>query len=212
LLAPVEFLAPAEETGLIAQIDQWVLSEACLQLAGWRQAGLVPDGLWVSVNISPRSLGSPSLLDAVDRAIAGARLPPGCLALEVTETSVDEEPVRTGAVLESLERLGVRLCLDDFGTGYSSLSALSRHPFDVVKLDSSVTHAAAADPRAARMLGAVLGVARAAERRTVAEGIETTSQLEVVRKLGCDGAQGFLFAAPAPAGEVEAWLRSHAHR
>ena len=212
LLAPMEFLPVAEETGLIAQIDQWVLAEACLQLARWRVAGLVADGVWVSVNISARSLGSPSLIDAVDRALAGARLPPGYLSLEVTEASVDEEPVRAGAVLEGLERLGVKLCLDDFGTGYSSLSALSRFPFDVVKLDQSVTHAAAADAKAARLLEATLGVARAAERGTVAEGIETTAQLEVVRDLGCDGGQGFLLGAPAPADEFEAWLRAGARR
>ena len=206
LLAPVEFLALAEETGLIGQLDQWVLSEACLQLARWRHAGLVADGTWVSVNVSSRSLGSPSLLDAVDRAIAGARLPPSCLWIEVTESSVDEEPVRAGAVLEGLERLGVRLCLDDFGTGRSSLSALSRYPFDMVKLESSMTRAAATDPGAARMLDAVLGVARAADLKTVAEGIETEAQLDVARELGCDGAQGFLFAAPAPADELGAWL------
>ena len=211
-LAPREFLPLAEETGLIAQIDQWVLSEACLQLARWRQAGLVADGVWVSVNVSPRSLGSPSLIDAVDRALAGARLPPACLSLEVTEATVDEEPVRAGAVLEGLERLGVRLCLDDFGTGSSSLSALSRFPFDVVKLDHSLTHAAATDPKAARVLGAVLGVARAAELKAVAEGIETATQLEVVRDLGCDGGQGFLLAAPAPADELDAWLDARAGR
>jgi diguanylate cyclase (GGDEF)-like protein len=210
LLAPSEFLPLAEETGLIAQIDQWVLAQACLQLARWRVAGLVADGVCVSVNISSGSLGSPSLIDAVDRALAGARLPPAYLSLEVTEASVDEEPVRAGAVLEGLERLGVRLCLDDFGTGYSSLSALSRFPFDVVKLDDSVTRAAAADPKAARLLEAVIGVARAAKLRAVAEGIETTAQLEVVRDLECDGGQGFLLAAPAPADDVEAWLRAQA--
>jgi diguanylate cyclase (GGDEF)-like protein len=212
LLTPIEFLALAEETGLIGQLDQWVLSEACLQLARWRRDGLVADDAWVSVNVSSRSLGSPSLHDAVDRAIAGARLPPSCLSLEVTETSVDEEPVRAGAVLEGLERLGVRLCLDDFGTGYSSLSALSRYPFDVVKLDGSMTRAAATEPGATRMLDAVLGVARAADLKTVAEGIETEAQLDVVRELGCDGAQGFLLAVPAPADELRAWLPAHAGR
>ncbi len=93
MLAPAEFLPLVEETGFIAQIDQWALAEACLQLARWRGEGTVGNGVWLSVNISPRSLGSPSLTDAVDRALAGARLPPSCLCLEVTETTVDEEPV-----------------------------------------------------------------------------------------------------------------------
>ncbi len=208
LLAPIEFLPLAEETGLIAQIDQWVLTEATLQMARWRQDGVAPSGLWMSVNVSPHSLGSPSLIDAVDRAIAVARLPPGCLSLEVAETTVDQEPTRTEAVLEAIKRLGVRLCLDDFGAGRSSLSALSRYPFDVVKLDRSITRSAATDPRAARILGAVLGVARAAELKTVAEGIETTSELEAVRALHCDGGQGFLLAGAAPAGEIGTWLAS----
>lgn len=206
LLAPADFLPMAEETGLIAQIDQWVLSEACLQLTRWREAGLVPSGLSISVNISPRSLGSPPLIDAVDRALAAARLPPGCLTLEVAETTVDEEPTRAGAVLEAFGRLGVRLCLDDFGTGSASLSALSRYPFDAVKLDRSTTRPAFADPKAARILGAVLGVARAAELKAIAEGIETTHDLEAVRGLGFDGAQGFVFAVPTPPDQLSAWL------
>ncbi len=208
LLAPAEFLPLAEETGFIAQIDQWALAEACMQLARWRRDSAVGNGVWVSVNISPRSLGSPSLTDAVDRALAVARLPPSCLCLEVTEATVDEEPVRATAVLESVERLGVRLCLDDFGTGHSSLSALSRFPFDLVKLDGSVTTPALGDAKARRVLAAVLAVARAADRGTIAEGIETGRQLELARELDFDGGQGFLWAPPAPADELTAWLAS----
>jgi len=208
LLVPIDFLPLAEETGLIAQIDQWVLAQACLQLSRWRQDGLVPGGVWVSVNVSPRSLGSPSLTDAVDRALAGARLPPGCLSLEFAETTVDEEPTRAGAVLEGLKRLGVRLCLDDFGTGSTSLSALSRYPFDVVKLDRATNRPAFAEPRAARILGAVLKVAQAAELGAIAEGLETTHDLDAARELGFDGGQGFGLAAPAPARELSAWLAS----
>ena len=164
--------------------------------------------MWVSVNISSRSLGSPSLADAVDRALAAARLPPSCLCLEVTEATVDEEPVRAAAVLENLERLGVRLCLDDFGTGHSSLSALSGFPFDLVKLDGSATTRALSDAKARRVLPAVLAVARAADRATIAEGIETGPQLELARELDFDGGQGFLLAPPAPADELTAWLAS----
>lgn len=207
LLAPAEFLPLAEETGFIAQIDQWVFAEACRQLARWRRDGL-GNGVWVSVNISARSLGSPSLSDAVDRALAGARLPPTCLCIEVTEASVDEEPVRAAAVLENLGRLGVRLCLDDFGTGRSSLAALSRYPFDVVKLDGSITAPALADANARRVLAAVVSVARAANLKVLAERIETEIELELARELDCAGGQGFLLAAPAPADELTTWLSS----
>jgi diguanylate cyclase (GGDEF)-like protein len=208
MLAPAEFLPLVEETGFIAQIDQWALAEACLQLARWRSEGTVGNGVWLSVNISPRSLGSPSLTDAVDRALAGARLPPSCLCLEVTETTVDEEPVRAAAVLENLERLGVRLCLDDFGTGHTSIDALSRFPFDVVKFARAGITPALADAKARQVLAAVLAVAHAAERGTIAKSIETRPELELARELGFDGGQGFLFAPPAPADALTAWLAS----
>jgi diguanylate cyclase (GGDEF)-like protein len=208
LLAPADFLPLAEESGFIAQIDQWALAEACLQLARWRREETVADGVWVSVNVSPRSLGAPSLPDAVDRALAGARLPPNCLCIEVTEATIDDEPVRAAAVLENLERLGVRLCLDDFGTGRSSIGALSRFLFDVVKFDGSATAPALTDAKARRVLAATLAVARAADRGTIAEGIETGPRLELARELGCDAGQGFLLAPPAPADEFTAWLRA----
>ena len=208
LLAPAEFLPLAEETGFITQIDQWVLAEACLQLARWRRGKSVGHPVWVSVNISARSLGSPSLTDAVDRALAGARLPPSCLCLEVTEATVDEEPVRAAAVLENLERLGVRLGLDDFGTGRSSLGALSRLPFNEVKLDGSATTQALGDVKVRRVLAAVLAVARAADRAVIADAIETGPQLELARELGFDAGQGFVLAPPAPADEIATWLAS----
>ncbi|HEX4281686.1 MAG TPA: EAL domain-containing protein [Solirubrobacteraceae bacterium] len=208
VLAPAEFLPLVEETGFIAQIDQWALAEACLQLARWRSEGAVGNGVWVSVNISPRSLGSPSLADAVDRALVGARLPPSCLCLEVTETTVDEEPVRAAAVLENLKRLGVRLCLDNFGTGHASIGALSRFPFDVVKFDRAGITPALGDAKARQVLAAVLAVAHAAERDTIAKSIETRPELELARELGFDGGQGFLVAPPAPADALTGWLAS----
>jgi diguanylate cyclase (GGDEF)-like protein len=208
LLTPIEFLALSEETGLIAQIDNWVLGEACRQMVRWREAGLAGDELSTSVNLSPRALTSPLLIDAVGHAIAAAGLPAHCLCLEVTETTVDRDPTRMAAILAELKRLGVMLALDDFGTGYSSLSALSDYGFDVVKIDRFLVESASADPAAARMLGAVLGVVHAAGLRAVAEGIETAAQLEAVRALGCDAAQGYLFAEPGTAEEVGMWLAS----
>jgi diguanylate cyclase (GGDEF)-like protein len=208
LLTPIEFLSLSEETGLIAQIDAWVLGEACLQLARWRDAGLAPAGLKVTVNFSRRSLTSPVLVEAVGHALAAAGLPAGCLCLEVTETSVDRDPARMAAVLGELKRLGVTLSLDDFGTGYSSLSALSDYGFDVVKIDRFLVESATADPAAARMLGAVLGVVHAAGLEAVAEGIETAPQLEVIRELGCDAAQGYLFAEPGTHEDIGMWLAS----
>jgi diguanylate cyclase (GGDEF)-like protein len=206
LLAPAEFLPLAEETGLVAQVDQWALVEACEQLARWREAELVGTECPVSVNVSARSLRSPELTDMIEHALADAGLPPGCLSLEVTEVGLEWDPARSAALLTELERLGVKLCLDDFGTGSTSLRVLSSYPLDTVKFDGSVIVAALADPTAARVLAALVGVAHAAGRTTVAEGIETEPQLEAMRNLGCDAAQGFLLARPAPAAEIGRWL------
>jgi diguanylate cyclase (GGDEF)-like protein len=208
VLVPIEFLSLAEETGLIDEIDTWVLGEACRQLARWRNAGLAPEGVGVAVNLSARSLGSATLLDAAARALAATQLPASRLCLEVTETTIDRDPLRTASALGELKHLGVRLSLDDFGTGYSSLSALSDFGFDVVKFDRFLIESATADPAAARMLGAVLGVVRAARLEAVAEGIETAEQLGVVRDLGCDAAQGYLFAEPGNPDEIGMWLAS----
>jgi EAL domain-containing protein (putative c-di-GMP-specific phosphodiesterase class I) len=206
LLGPAEFLPLAEETGLVGQVDQWAVFEACRQLAGWREADLVGPECPVSVNISPRSLRSPELTDTIEHALSEAGLPPECLSLDVTEIGLEWDPARSASLLSDLERLGVGLCLDDFGSGSTSLRVLSSYPLDTVKFDGSVIVAALADPTAERILAALVGVAHAAGLTTVAEGIETTPQLEAVRELGCDAAQGFLLARPAPAEEIGHWL------
>jgi EAL domain-containing protein (putative c-di-GMP-specific phosphodiesterase class I) len=152
----------------------------------------------VSVNLSARQLGAHGLADAVAGALATSDLPPRCLCLEVTETSVAQDPVGADAVLRELKELGVRIALDDFGTGYSSLSALSRYPLDIVKIDRSFIEQALRDPASARMFAAILGLVSAAELETIVEGVEDESQLRLLRRSGCEAAQGFLFARPAP--------------
>jgi diguanylate cyclase (GGDEF)-like protein len=199
LVAAADFLPLAEEIGVIAEIDQWVLARACEQLARWRGDGLVDDRVPVSVNLSSASLRSPDLAAAVERALADAGLSPDSLSLEVTEASLDRDPRRAAGTLANLARSGVRLCLDDYGTDRSTIGALSSHPFGVVKVSAAA---------AARTLATVLAAARGAGLETVAEQVETEVQLAAVRDLGCDAAQGFLFAAAAPADEVDRWLAS----
>jgi diguanylate cyclase (GGDEF)-like protein len=206
LQAPAEFLPLAEESGLIGDIDQWVLAEACRALAGWRSDAR----LIMSVNLSSRTLRSPELAGAIERALAAAGIPPDRLWLELTEASLEQDPRGTAAALEALTRLGVGLCLDDFGSGRASLRVLSSHPWSAVKLDLSTTTSASTDANLARMLGALLGVVHAADLVAIAKGIETAPQRDTVRRLGCDAAQGFLFAAPAPAEEIESWLAARA--
>jgi diguanylate cyclase (GGDEF)-like protein len=197
LVAAADFLPLAEEIGVIAEIDQWVLTEACAQLARWRGEDLVDDGVTISVNLSSASLRSPDLAASVQRALAEAGLPARRLALELTEASLERDPARSANALDDLARIGVRLCLDDYGTDRSTIAALSDHPFGVVKAGAGA---------AARTLATVLGVARATGVEAVAEGVETEVQLEAVRNLGYDAAQGFLLAAPAPAKEIGRWL------
>jgi diguanylate cyclase (GGDEF)-like protein len=208
LQAPAEFLPVAEETGLIVQVDHWVLGEATRQLSLWREDGLLDRAVPVSVNLSSRTLLSPDLTDAVNSATAEAEIEPGCLSVEVTEAALADDRSGVAGALTKLDQLGARIWLDDFGTGLTSLSVLSTHPFDAVKIDARLIGEAAADDNSARMLGAVLGVIHAAEARAVAEGIESESQLQAMQRLGFDAAQGFLFARPGPADQIGGWLAS----
>jgi EAL domain-containing protein (putative c-di-GMP-specific phosphodiesterase class I) len=196
LLLPAEFLALAEEIGVIAQIDEWVLREACAQRARWRAAGVIGDHVPVSVNLSSASLRSPELGQAVQRGLADAGLAPRCLSLEVTESSLERDPMRAATVLDDL---GVRLGLDDFGTDRSTIGALAGHRFDTLKIGGATS---------GRTLAMVLGAAHAAGIETVAKGVETADELQNARNAGCDAAQGFILARPAPADEIERWLLS----
>ena len=199
LLAPEDFLVVASEAGLAGDVDRWALTEACRQLAQWREDGLVGDELPVSVNVSGASLRASGLGDAVRSAITAAGIPPACLSLELTEAGLERDGARAGAVLEELAALGVRLCLDGFGAEHSTLGALSRHPFDTVKVIATTP---------ARTLSAVLGAARALDLEVVAKGVETEDQLAAIR--GCDAAQGFLFAPPAPPDATGQFLAARA--
>jgi EAL domain-containing protein (putative c-di-GMP-specific phosphodiesterase class I) len=193
--APPEFLPVAEESDLIDQIDQWVLGEACRQLARWRRDGIVPAGVPVSVNLSARSLRAPDLIDAVERALSAATLTPESLSLELTEPSLEPETLR--GLVEDLARFGVRLCLDDFGTDRSTFGALVSHPLDAVKIRATAGEG---------MLATVIGAARAAGADAIVQRIETESQLETARRLGADAGQGFVFVAPAPPEAIGRWL------
>ncbi len=208
LQLPADFLPVAEETGLIVGVDQWVLAEAARQLARWREDGVLDEGVPVSVNLSARSLVSPELTDAINTATAEAEIEPDSLCLELTEASLADDRARVAGAVAKLDQLGVKIWLDDFGTGLTSLSVLSTHRFDAVKIDARLIGEATADAKTARMLGAVLGVVRAAEARAVAEGIESESQLQAMQRLGFDAGQGFLFARPAPPEEIGRWLAS----
>jgi diguanylate cyclase (GGDEF)-like protein len=201
LLRPAEFLAVAESTGLIVDIGTWLLDVACRQLGDWHRRGYA--GLRMSVNVSAHELEHRHLLYHVAAALARAQTPADALCIEVTEQVALEQPEEVIRELQALRALGVRIALDDFGTGFSSLVHLRRLPVDELKIDASFVQGAVREPSAAAIVTAVTGLARDLHLAVVAEGVETDDQLEVVVERGCGHVQGYLFAAPGPADEIE---------
>ncbi|HEX8003680.1 MAG TPA: EAL domain-containing protein [Mycobacteriales bacterium] len=209
LVPPNVFVPIAEETGDIVALGQWVLVTACHQLAAWqRQYGIRPR---MSVNLSVRQLEHPALLAQVRAAIADAGIEAGDLTLEITESvlAADVEVVR--GQLASLQGLGVKVAIDDFGTGYSSFSYLHQFPIDVLKIDRAfVMDLESAECDQADIVRAIVSLARSRGFRTVAEGIEEPVQAHVLRELGCDTGQGYLFAKPLAPADADGLLRAAA--
>ncbi len=206
LLPPAEFIALAEETGLIVPLGRQVLAAACRQARAWQQALPRDPPLLICVNLSPRQFAHPDLVGDVRRALGASGLARGSLGLEITESVAMGAAEATLATLRALKALGVTLELDDFGTGYSSLAYLQRFPLDRLKLDRSFVRGLGRDPGSGAIVRAVLTLARALGLGVTAEGVETTAQATMLRELGCDLGQGYLFAPPLPADELEARL------
>jgi diguanylate cyclase (GGDEF)-like protein/PAS domain S-box-containing protein len=201
LVPPAEFIPLAEETGLIVPLGEWVLQAACRQAAQW------PNDITVAVNLSPLQFRNGSLVETVKAALAASGLPGRRLELEITETVLFHDNDANLTTLRELRDLGVRVAMDDFGTGYSSLSYLRRFPFDKIKIDRSFVKELPHDPDCLTIIRGVLGLATGLGMTTTAEGVETKSQLEVLRAYGCREAQGYLFGAAAPAAEATRLLR-----
>jgi EAL domain-containing protein (putative c-di-GMP-specific phosphodiesterase class I) len=196
---PGDFIPVAEETGLIGRIGSWVLAQACNQAHLWQLAVERDEPFEMSVNVSGRQLMDPDLVPTVDSVLRrpGRRL---SLCLEITESVLLAS--ETLAVLHDLKSLGVRLAVDDFGTGYSSLASLRKYPVDVVKIDRQFVAGIDSDGSARAVVKAIVDLTHALGLVSLAEGVETHAQLEVLRDLGCDVAQGYLLARPAPAEEL----------
>ena len=199
LLAPVSFIPIAEETDLILEIGAWVMGQAAVQAATWRAAGTP---VRVAVNVAAAQLLRTDLTAIVTEAFAAAGAELGDLTIEVTESAVLSDIEATVAQLEAVRRLGARVSLDDFGTGYSSLAYLQRLPVDELKIDRSFVSAIADDRVSAAIVASVLDLAHAVGLDVVAEGVETAEQLDLLRRLGCDHAQGYHLARPAPAAAL----------
>jgi diguanylate cyclase (GGDEF)-like protein len=205
LIGPDEFVPLAEETGLIVPIGEWVIARALEQVSSWRESR---PGMTISVNLSPRQLARPDLVANLERALGEARVDPGALWLEVTENTVQQDPVAVGSVLGALHALGVNLALDDFGMGHSSLQSLRALPVDMIKIHQTFVSALDAATDDSALVGAVVELGHALGLTVIAEGVETDVQLAHLRELGCDGAQGFLFSGPVTEDGVHELLVS----
>lgn len=195
-IPPSEFIPLAERSDMICDLGAWVLHRACAEAAAH------PDIGTISVNLSARELRDPSLPERIAGVLEATNLAPERLELELTETAIAHEPLRAAEALARIRRLGVRIAVDDFGTGHASLQQLLEYPFDTLKIDRSFITGLAGGGGSAAIVPAVLGMARSLELTVIAEGIETTAQLEHLQGLDCALGQGFLFARPGPAEDA----------
>ena len=206
LVSPTRFIPLAEETDLIIPLGRWVIEQACEQAGRWRDGGLT--GLPVSINVSSRQFHYGDLVQTVEAALIRSGLEPGLVELELTEGTLIEDVELARRTLERLRELGVRISVDDFGTGYSSLSYLQQFPIDALKIDRSFIEGITDQPDGAAISTAIIHMGHSLRMEVVAEGVETTEQLEILRMLDCDIVQGFLLGRPSPAEQITRLARS----
>ena len=197
---PAEFIPALEDSGLIVAVGEWVLGTVCDQLCAWREAGV--EALPVAINVSARQFRQPGLGELVREQLRARGLPAELLELEIAESLLLEDPEQAVRTLNALREAGIRISLDDFGTGYSSMSYLTRLPLSALKIDRGFVHGAAAEPRSAAIVRAVIELAHSLGFTAVAEGVEQDEDAAFLRRHRCDQAQGYLFGRPAPAAEV----------
>jgi len=198
-ISPMQFIPIAEETGLIIEIGDWVLNNACSQVATWkRQYGI---NLIVAVNVSPIQLRQPGFFETVEAALRRHDLAPDLLELELTESALLEDAQDIRETLKALNELGTRLALDDFGTGYSALGYLKRYQFDNIKIDRSFVNGIQQTENDAKLVQAIIAMAHQLNMKIVGEGAETADQCDKLREFGCDLVQGYFYSKPLTSAE-----------
>lgn len=206
LISPLDFIPLAERTGLIVPIGDWVLRHACFQAQSWSEQGL-PE-LSVAVNVSARQFRDGELPNLVRKALSDSGLQARRLELEITEDTLMDDARQSATVLSELRKIGVRIAIDDFGTGYSSLSYLRNFAVDTIKVDRSFVRDVVGNQDSAAITAAILAMTQSLRLEAVAEGVETTEQVEFLLQHGCPILQGFLFSRPLPACDFRKWLES----
>lgn len=204
VVGPAEFIPIAEETGLIHRLGSWVLAAACQRASAWLPG--TNDPFRLSVNVSPRQLGDDRIVEVVEKALGHSGFPASALTLEVTESVLTSAVPGAFERLEAISSLGVRIAVDDFGTGYSNLASLTQFPISELKIDRCFVTSLPASGSAVKVVTTILGLAQNLELNTVAEGVETLAQANVLAQLGCRVGQGYLFGRPVPAQEIDCIL------
>jgi diguanylate cyclase (GGDEF)-like protein len=212
LVPPIEFMAVAEDAGLVVPLGDWVLNRACRQAQAWRQAGIVEEGFYISVNISARQLAEPGLVENVARAIHESGLPPAALVLEITESTLMLLLVVGLARLQALKGLGVRLALDNLGARPSSLTRLGALPIDIVKIDKTTIDHVAESAEGRALVAGILEVTESLGIGSIAQGVEQQAQRDALDEIGCHCFQGHLIAAPMLPDDTAALLQRLAKR
>ena len=198
LVSPVDFVPIAEETGIICELGAWALNEALRELQGWIDAAVVAPTTTISVNVSPRQIADPNFADVVRDALDRSGVSPHLLWIEMTESMMLDEPELAQTTLRQIRTMGVRLALDDFGTGFSSLSLLQQFPIQRIKIDRAFVQGIADYGNDRSLVRTIIAMAQSMGLDLVAEGVETVHQLQSLRELGCDKAQGYLISHPVP--------------
>jgi PAS domain S-box-containing protein len=209
LVMPGEFIAVADETGIILPINRQLLYDACRQLRSWQALFPSDPPLTVNVNITPKQFAQPDLASQIGKTLQETGLDPCCLNLEITEMIAMADADRSAMVLSELKALGVRLDIDDFGTGYSSLSRLQRFPVDTLKIDRSFISRMDTDVETREIVRIIVMLAHGLRLKVVAEGVETQAQADMLKDLGCELAQGYLYSRPVPGDAIDQLLSNN---
>lgn len=209
-VSPTDFIPLAESSGLIIELGEWVFSQACWQLARWRDAGCWQDGWRVAVNVSAKQFRQNQLANRIADALARWDIPAHWLEIELTESALMENPPAAIRTLQQLRNMGLTIAVDDFGTGYSSLSYLKRFPLDSLKIDRSFVLDIVSNPDDAAIANAIIAMAHQLGLKVVAEGVEDAEQLAQLRARRCDQVQGYFYSRPLPADTFAAWSNEFA--
>lgn len=204
-VTPNRFIPSLEETGLVNEVGEWVIRQACKQHLKWLDAGLPP--VRVAVNLSARQLREPSFVSIVDDVLRELGVAPQFLEIEITESMLMSDSSAIIVALDQLHEMGIPIAMDDFGTGYSSLSYLKRFPIDTIKIDRSFVAEITSDPDYAEIIKTIISMGKTLNRKIIAEGVETEEQLSKLREYHCDEIQGYFISRPMPAAGLMSTLK-----